>query len=221
MHKRFKIPYDRVAVIPHGVSPVFRPLDEDKKDEIRKALNLPEKFIFSVGSTEPRKNLMILIKGLKQLKYEQSVPHKLVVAVSNKIPRRSRLHQTIQSLGIADDVQFVQVDSQESMCHYYNTAEIFVFPSRSEGFGFPVLEAMACGVPVLCSNIPPLTEITGDVSVRFEFDDYVTLGKKLYNLIIDEDERRELSRQGLERAKRFNWTKAAEQYLQIYTSVAS
>jgi len=218
--KRFNLQPYCIEKIPHGVSPLFTPLQEERKDEIRKQLNLPETYIFSVGSTEPRKNLATLFKAFRQLKKEHSLPHTLIIALSDKLTRRSPLQQLVESLGLKDEVNFVNVQSTEMMRDYYNCAELFVFPSRNEGFGLPVLEAMASGVPVLCSNIAPLTEIVGDCAERFEYDDYITLAKKMYNLIIDESKRRELARCGLERAQHFNWHQSAQLYLNLYRSLA-
>lgn len=218
--KKFNLQPHYIEKIPHGVSPVFSPLAHERKAEIRKQLNLPDSYIFSVGSSEQRKNLTTLIKAFRQLKKEHSLPHTLIIALSDKLKRRSPLQQLVESLRLKDEVNFINVQSAEMMRDYYNCAELFVFTSRNEGFGLPVLEAMASGVPVLCSNIAPLSEIVGNCAERFEFDDYITLARKMYNLIIDEGKRQELVRCGLERAKLFNWHNSACKYLNLYLELA-
>ncbi len=217
---RFKIRDERITIIPHGVSEIFKPFDNEQKERWRRDLDVPEQFIFSVGSSEPRKNIITLLKAMRQLKqHDQSLPHTLIIAVSDKISRRSPLHQMVKSLDIEGDVRFVHVTSPREMCAFYNTAEIFVFQTRSEGFGFPVLEAMACGTPVICSNIPPLKETAGECAEMFSPVDYVTLAKKMYNVLIDEEKQQEMGEAGISGAGEFTWSHAAAQYLSLYTSV--
>ncbi len=218
--KRFKLQPADVTLIPHGVSHVFKPVDETKKQQIRRELNLPEKYIFAGGSSEPRKNLHTLIKAFGQLKKEHPIEHKLLISISDKLNLIGALKQLVASLGLNDSVSFFNVEDEAKMHAYYACCNAFVFPSRSEGFGFPVLEAMASGVPVLCSNIEPLAEISGECAIKFEPDDYVTLAKKLYNLIIDEDKCRELARCGLERVEMFTWQTAARRHLDLYQTMS-
>lgn len=218
--KRFFIRAEKVEKIYHGVAEFFSPLSAKERAEIRQRCALPEKYIFSVGSSEPRKNLLTLIKAVKQLKQEHKLFHKLVIASSDEVAGKSPIRQFIDSPGLKEEILLEKIQSPEKMRDYYNCAEVFVFPTRSEGFGFPVLEAMACGVPVICSNIPPLNEITADCALKFEPDDYLSLAKKIHYLLIDEQKRSALTHRGLQRARQFNWKNAAESYLNLYLSLA-
>ena len=215
--KRFPVSPDKTVIIPHGVTPVFRRIDSDSIEQARAVLKLPERFIFSVGSSEPRKNVLTLLKGYRQARQEHSIPHKLIIAVSDLPRGRSEFARMANSLGLTGDVEFIHIESAEMMNQYYNAAEFFVFPTRSEGFGFPVLEAMACGTPVLCSGIPPLLEIAGRAASTFDPDDFITLAKKMYSLSIDEHLRRQMAEDGLKRAESFTWKIAAEKYLTLYS----
>jgi glycosyltransferase involved in cell wall biosynthesis len=217
LKQRFKIIPEQITVIPHGYSPVFQQLEHIAITAARSRHALPEHFIFAAGSPEPRKNLVTLLKGFHRFKNERDLPHKLIVAVSSPIPKGSDIQRTVNKLDLEKSVRFVQIGSPEIMRDYYNCAELFVFPTLSEGFGFPALEAMACSTPVLCSTIPPLHEIVGECADVFDPHDHVTLAKKMFLLLNDEEKRSDMSSRGLDRAKQFTWQSAAEQYLKVYS----
>ena len=130
---------------------------------------------------------------------------------------RARLRQ----LGVEDDVLFPGYVPGEELADFYHLADVFVYPSLYEGFGLPVLEAMACGVPVITSNISAMPEVAGDAAVLVEPNNSQDLAAAIERVVTDEALRRSLIEKGLRRSSLFSWQKAACHTLDLYRQVAS
>jgi len=135
-----------------------------------------------------------------------------------KNKRYPESYNLVDKLNLKDDVIFTGYIGSEDLPQLYNACDLFVFPSLYEGFGFPPLEAMACGSPVVCSNASSLPEVVGDAAVLVEPMDIDSLAESMYKVLNDQRLRGELVDKGLERAKLFSWKKAAQKTLSIYQS---
>lgn len=215
-----KINSKKIETIYHGISEEFKILDKNnlKLREIKEKYNLPDNFIFYLGIVEPRKNINLVIKAFNFLKKEfnkEIKDFKLVIAGQFGWRYKKILDLIEKSLFKKDIFLINDFDCRERV-YFYNLAKIFVYPSFFEGFGLPVLEAMACGLPVITSNISSLPEITGDAAILIDPYNTNDLVLAFKNLILDKDLETYLINKGLERAKNFSWKRCAEQTSKVF-----
>ena len=212
------IPTQRVRVVYGGVSPAFRPLENCEVLEQALALLglVPGGYILHVGTIEPRKNLVRLVGAYHRMrKMVSSPPPKLVLA--GPPGWRSRpVFERIEVLGLEREVLFLGRVPAGVFPALYNGAVVFVYPSLYEGFGLPPLEAMACGLPVVVSNVSSLPEVVGDAGVLVDPTDTQALAVALACLLGDVERRIVLSARGLARASLFSWQRAARETLAVY-----
>lgn len=207
----------KVFTVHSGVAPHFRPIDDaGALARLRGSYHLPEKFILYVGELERRKNVPALVQAFKSL-VDQGLPHALVI-VGPKGWMYNRLCQALASLDLTARVVFTGYVPEDELPLFYNAADLFAFPSIYEGFGLPVLEAMACGVPVVTSNVSSLPEIVGDAGILVDPRNVSALADAMLRILKDADLRRELSRRGRERAALFSWQRTAQETLAVYSS---
>jgi glycosyltransferase involved in cell wall biosynthesis len=210
---------DRVAVVHEAASPAFRPLsDRARLDDIRARYGLPPRFILYVGAIEPRKNLTRLMTAFARAR-QAGIPHHLVCAGPYGWASRD-LTGRIERLGIEKAVHFTGYVPFEHLPAIYNLGDFFVFPSLYEGFGLPVVEAMACGVPVLTSNTSSLGEIAGDAAETIDPLDTDAMTEAIIRLATDADLRRDRAERGLRRARSFSWEQSAREMLAVYHRAA-
>ncbi|HLX43330.1 MAG TPA: glycosyltransferase family 1 protein [Bryobacteraceae bacterium] len=187
----------RVTVIPHGVDPAFFTLDRAQIDP----------YILCVSTLHPHKNLDRLLRA-----YARTPSHPLVLAGMRGFHTDS-IEKLIADLGIADSVKIPGWIPREDLLALYARARAFIYPSTFEGFGMPVLEAMAAGIPVACSDIPPLREVAGDAPLYFDPENEDAIAAALDQILTDEPLRHRLTESGRTRARQFTWPRAAEQTL--------
>ena len=211
----------RVHLIANAASPAFRPLkDKDLLEEVRQRYDLSRKLILFVGTIEPRKNLPRLIRAYAELFQSGEISHQLVCVG----PRGWGYHEVreiIDSLNLDGAVRLTGYIPLEDLLALYNLSQIFVFPSLYEGFGLPVIEAMACGVPVITANNSSMAEITGGSAELINADDVRSIVEALRRLTSDSERRRELRERGLAQARKFSWKRAAQETMALYRKVAS
>jgi anaerobic magnesium-protoporphyrin IX monomethyl ester cyclase len=203
----------KIKVVPLGVESRFRPISN--VEEYRLKNNLPSKMILNVGTLEPRKNVVSLIKAFKKLREKRFEDYKLVI-VGDKGWLYKQIFKEVEDSDLKKEILFLGVVSDEDLPMLYNCADIFVYPSLYEGFGLPPLEAMACGIPVITSNTSSLPEVIGDAGIMVDPTDVTSLCENMYNLLKDRELRYHLSSKGLERSKLFSWDNTATQMLKIY-----
>jgi glycosyltransferase involved in cell wall biosynthesis len=206
----------KVAVVYEAASPECVPLPPEKVAEQRARLGLPERFALFVGTIEPRKNLPVLLRAYAQVWEEHRVP---LVVVGRKGWLYEEVFRTQDSLGLKDEVLFVGPVGGDQLVHYYNCADCLVLPSLYEGFGLPVLEAMACGKPVVVSNVSSLPEIVSDAGLLVEPDDVEGLAAAIGSLLGNPDLRDEMGEKALARSAQFSWERAARETLDLYHKV--
>jgi glycosyltransferase involved in cell wall biosynthesis len=213
------IPAERVSVVYEAAGPDFRPIrDRMVRGRIRLRYGLPERFVLYVGAIEPRKNLPRLVEAFAQAR-RQGIVHELVCVGPYGWSSRD-LYAYVDRLGLRRVVHFTGYVPAEDLPALYSLSEFFVFPSIYEGFGLPVIEAMACGTPVITSNTSSLLEIAADAAETTDPHDRDALAAALVKLATCADWRRELSARGAERARQFSWARTAKEMLALYRRVA-
>ena len=175
-------------------------------------------FILFVGNISPRKNILALLQAFNKLK-KRGIKHKLVIA-GKKDQRYEQVLKTLNELNLGGEVIFTGYVPEEDLPKLYNAADLFVYPSLYEGFGLPILEAMACGTPVVASNVSSLPEVAGDAGLLVNPQDVDALTNAMYKVLTDDKLKESLIDKGLERAKFFSWEKTARETLEVYKEVA-
>jgi glycosyltransferase involved in cell wall biosynthesis len=210
---------DRVSVVHEAASPAFHPItDQSTLDRVRARYRLPARFVLYVGTIEPRKNLSRLVEAFAQAR-RRGIPHHLVCVGPYGWSSRD-LTGRIERLGMTDAVHFTGYAPFDDLPAIYNLGELFVFPSMYEGFGLPVVEAMASGTPVITSNTSSLDEIAGDAACTVDPTSIDAIADALVGVATDDAWRRELSARGLRRAAAFSWTQTAKEMLAVYHRAA-
>lgn len=211
---------DKISVIYHGINKNFRPLDrEGAFGSIREKYRVPEEYILYVGRImHPSKNIVRIIRAFHRLRSIKGIRHKLVLVGKNDWGHET-VHKTIRELRMEEEVLFMGYVPDSDLPFFYNCAAAFVFPSLYEGFGLPVIEAMACGLPVMTSNVSSMPEVAGDAALLVNPYDLNEIENGIYSLLSDDRLRQDLIRKGIERSKLFSWCKAGEKYMKIYASV--
>jgi glycosyltransferase involved in cell wall biosynthesis len=212
----YGIPEERLRVVLPGVKSLFRPVSDPRRlDEVRSRYALPERFILYVGTIEPRKNLATLFEALKILPLTEV---KLVI-----VGLRGWLsHETfvrLKRLGLDDRAILTGFVPDDDLPALYSLAEVFAYPSFYEGFGLPVLEAMACGTPVVSSNSSSLPEVVGDGGILVAPADAAGWKEALERLLTSAELKTELRERGLRRAAHFTWEAAALSTREVYRQV--
>jgi anaerobic magnesium-protoporphyrin IX monomethyl ester cyclase len=216
----YRIDPDRVHVVYEAAAPAFRRVTEPAElQRVRTKYGFRDRVILYVGTIEPRKNLPTLVEAFARGRRRGDLDHQLVCVGPYGWLSRD-LDERIRRANVADAITFTGYVPFEDLPAIYSLAEMFVYPSMYEGFGLPVVEAMACGVPVITGRAAALAEVGGEAAAHVERLDADGLGDAMAILARNPDRRHELSVRGLERSHRFSWDRAAQQSLEIYRSVA-
>lgn len=210
---------DRVSVVHEAAAPRFVAVtDQPRLDAVARRYSLPAPFALYVGTIEPRKNLLRLMRAFAEARRE-GMRHELVCVGPYGWASRD-LSSTINRLGIRAAVHFTGYVPVEDLPCIYNLAEMFLFPSVYEGFGLPVVEAMACGTPVITSNTSSLAEIATGAAETVDPYHVDAITAAMLRLARDPEWRAELAARGLVRAQRFSWTRTAREMLSVYRRAA-
>ncbi len=211
-------PGSRVTVLHGGVDDRFLPRPAQEQQAVRSKYRLDQwPFIFSVGTLQPRKNHGRLVQALARL-VEGGLDLHLVIA-GGAGWLSEPFHRQLQESGVADRVHMAGFVDDADLPALYSAAEVFAFPSLYEGFGLPVLEAMACGTPVVTSNLSSLPEVAGEAALLIDPLDVEALADALRRLISDGQLRQQMIQAGHTRAGQFTWRKAALQLLDVYRKI--
>ncbi|MBS4015545.1 MAG: glycosyltransferase family 4 protein [Candidatus Latescibacteria bacterium] len=217
----FSIPAEEVKVISCGIDDIFQPIDcSDKHTQIKSKYKLPDDFIFTLGVIEPKKNTQRLVQAYTQLKNKHVDLPKLVVGGSKKYGwKNRRIFQLVDELKLKDSVIFTGFIEHQDLPVIYSTAKLFILPSLFEGFGLPVIEAMACGTPVITSNTSSLPEIAGDAAVLINPYDTEEIGQAIIKVISDQQLQTEMRAKGFKNVKRFSWQESAHELLDVFEQI--
>jgi len=213
----YRLSPQTVTVIPLAADPVFRPAPPAEVERIRRKHALPKDYVLYLGINKPHKNLVRLIDAFSRITHH--APRITLVIAGAWDSRYPEPRQRVTTLGLEDVVRFLGPVAEADLPALYSGATLFVFPSEYEGFGLPVLEAMACGSPVACSNTSSLPEVAGDAALYFDPADLGAIASALNQALIDSRLRLDLQRRGLARASEFSWERTARETLQVYREI--
>lgn len=210
----YNTPADKITVLLSGVGACFRRTDDLISMTTRSRFGLQRPFIFSIGTVQPRKNYGRLIHALAQLRRKDYDLDLVIVGGRGWL--EDPIHQTVRDIHMEDHVHFIGFADEADLPALYSAAECLAFPSLYEGFGFPVLEAMACGTPVVTSNVSSLPEIAGDAALIVDPYDTDAIAHAIQRLLDDTTLRNQLIEKGYARVGRFSWDESARKLRQIY-----
>lgn len=216
------VPGDRVVVVPNGVTDEFCPADSAEVAEFRRQKGLPQRFILFVGTLEPRKNIVRLLEAYALWRKTAGVTTPLapaLVIAGAKGWYYETIFARVHALGLTSDVIFPGFVPDAELPWWYRAAELFVYPSLFEGFGLPVLEAMASGIPTITSNASSLPEVVGDAAQLVNPEDTAALALALGRVLADPELAREMCAAGLRQAALFSWTRTAAETAAVYHAV--
>jgi glycosyltransferase involved in cell wall biosynthesis len=216
----YNVPSEKITVVGAGVEERFQPItDALKLESVRRRYRLPPgKFVLSLGTLEPRKNFTGLIAAFSQSPIRET--HHLVIG-GGKGWLYDDIFKAAASSLVADRIHFIGFVADDDLPTLYSLADIFAYPSHYEGFGIPVVEAMACGVPVVCANNSSLPEVAGQAALQVAATDITALADILRQLSVDHLLRENRIRQGFRQAQQFNWPAAAKRLLRVYRNLVS
>lgn len=212
--QRLGIDRTRITVIPNAVDDKFRVLSKDESTAFRQQQGLsPDAFcLLNVGSNHIRKNVSTILEAVALLKNRGLTVHFWKAGTDFNDEQK----QFIQAHQLQQQVFYVGEPDDRSLVQLYNAADVLVAPSLSEGFGLTVLEAMACGTPVIASNVTSLPEVVGDAGVLVQPTDVEAIANAVHQLHSDSSCSDRLIEKGIERAKQFTWKKTGERIAEIY-----
>jgi glycosyltransferase involved in cell wall biosynthesis len=214
----FRVPSRRIEVIYNGVSPLFRPdVSLQQREQVALKYRLPSPYLLFLGGEKPHKNVQNVLRAFAQARRKRELPHALVLA--GPMPKnRARLDALISALDIQASVFETGVVEEQDLPGLYAGADAFLYPTLYEGFGLPVVEAMACGTPVLTSATSALQEIAGGYAYLVDPMDVDAITGGIVVLTTDSKVREDFRELGRKRALDFNWDKAAEKTLEVYAA---
>jgi alpha-1,3-rhamnosyl/mannosyltransferase len=205
----FHTPAEKIVVIPHAVEARFQPQSPTEVARLRGKFGLQAPFALYVGINKPHKNLERLVRAWRQVR---PAGWQLIIAGAWD----ARYPQVRQAAAGEASIRFLGPMAEADLPGLYSAAALFAFPSLYEGFGLPVLEAMACGTPVICSHASSLPEVGGEAVGYFDPLDEQSIGEALLQMTGDADLRGDLAQRGLARARSFAWERCAQQTLEVY-----
>jgi glycosyltransferase involved in cell wall biosynthesis len=214
----FGVPAERVTTTYCGVSERFRPVPESEVEQFRRRHELPAEFLLFIGTIEPRKNLAGLVTAYAAYRREVAEPIPLILG-GGRGWKDQHVFDLVERLGLREHVRFPGYIPGDDLPSWYSAATAFIYPSRYEGFGLPVAEAMACGTPIITSAVSSLPEVVGDAGLLVDPDDERALAAAMTRLASDSELRRTLSLAGQERAAQFRWQRMAAETAGVYERV--
>ncbi|MEZ4593131.1 MAG: glycosyltransferase family 1 protein [Chloroflexota bacterium] len=211
VHRFLGVPLERIDVVVPGVDSVYQPLPPDVVAAFKQKQAL-DRFVLHVGTLQPRKNIPVLIEAFAR----QNDPALKLVLVGGKGWLYDEIFRQVQALGLEERVVFTGYVPDDDLPLWYNAAELLVFPSVYEGFGLPVVEAMACGTPVIASNSSSIPEAVGEAGLLFAPNDVETLAEQITAVLTNPTLKDTLRQQGLAHAQTFSWARAGWETAVVY-----
>ncbi len=216
--QHYGTPAEKITVVYEAAAAHFQPASPFTVANARREYHLPDRFLLTVGTIEPRKNLSRLLKALVRLRVDDPDLHLVVVGTRGWL--YEDFFRQIEALGLEEVVRFPGYVLDADLPAIYSAAVLLVMASLYEGFGLPVLEAMACGTPVVSSHASSLPEIGGEAACYFDPMSVDDMTAALRQALADEDLRAEMREAGLEQAAKFSWERAARETQAVYERVA-
>ncbi len=219
----YKVPSQKIKVIPSGIDTKYKVLDRNDFQliKIKEKYQIPFNFIFFLGTIEPRKNIESIIKAYELLRQEKNSEldkYKLVIA-GNSGWKAKKIFKTIQNSVYKRDIFFIGEVDEKDKIYLYNLASLFIFPSFLEGFGFPPLEAMSCGTPVITSFNTSFPETVGDAVIMVDPNKEQEIKEAMQMILLNKKLQKKLIQKGLQQVQKFNWEISAREHKKVWTSI--
>jgi glycosyltransferase involved in cell wall biosynthesis len=213
-----KVNEEKIVAIPEAARPGFVRKSGKEVSALKRKLRIDDQFVLFVGTIEPRKNLITLIRAFEEIIRATALRPQLVIA-GKEGWRNNELFAYLKGTAAAERLRFTGYVSDEELAALYSACSVFVYPSLYEGFGLPLLEAMACGAPVITSQIPSIRETVGSAARLVVPTDTGGLAQAIVKVLEDPAERAHLATEGQKRAAAFTWQKTAEATMKVYREV--
>lgn len=218
--KFLKIPQDNIRVIHEAANESFHHIsDRQNLHRVLKKYGINSRYILNVGTIEPRKNIVNLIRAFAAYLDRTKKQEISLVIVGKKGWSYDECLKTAETLNIRQHIIFCDYVDDADLPVIYNLAELFIYPSLYEGFGLPVLEAMRCGTPVICSGTSSLSEIAADAAVLIDPCDELKITNAIDDVLSDDVLKRALSDKALKRSEQFSWARTAQETISVYKEV--
>ena len=218
--EHLRVKANKVIAIPSAARQSFRPVPSEQTVETRKRLAIEDDFLLFVGTLEPRKNLLTLLKAFDQIVRQTSLRPQLVIT-GGEGWLMDETFSFIKHSGIGDRLRLTGYLGDDELRALYSSCRIFVYPSLYEGFGLPPLEAMACGAPVIAGRVAALQEVLGSAARLFDPLNVEALAGSIVELMENDEERRRMASNGLKHAAKFSWAETARRTLNVYRDAVS
>jgi len=218
--EHLRVKANKVIAIPSAARQSFQPVPLEQTVETRKRLAIEDDFLLFVGTLEPRKNLLTLLKAFEQIVRQTSLRPQLVIA-GGEGWLMDETFLFIKDSGIGDRLRLTGYLGDDELRALYSACRIFIYPSLYEGFGLPPLEAMACGAPVIAGRVPALREVLGSAARLVDPLNVEALAGSMVELIENDEARRRLASNGPKHAAKFSWEETARRTLNVYRDAVS
>ena len=219
---KYKIPLDKLKTVYLGIDhSIFKQCCHFEDVYYKYNLCESDRYIFHISSEQPRKNIDIIIKAFYKIKKMKGFNNLKLLKAGNAQYKtdRKRIVTLVNDLGLQNDVIFLNYVPIEDLPKLYSLSELFVFPSFYEGFGFPILESMACGTPVITSNVSSLPELAGEAGITINPNDEESLKNSIIDILSNNELKNKLIKCGLQQSLKFTWENCASQTSKIYDLV--
>lgn len=219
--KAYKLHDEKVVVMPNGVSSTFRPVSRDAaRNWLKQRYDIPPRFVLTVGDLQPRKNHLMLVRAYEELiRSCPGLPQDLVF-VGKRAWKSDDVIRAARASSVAERIKFMDFVPDEDLRRFYGASDMFVYPSLYEGFGLPILEAMACGRAVACSSATAMPEVADSAAILFDPMSVRDIVIAMRDLLADSELRSRMERLGVQRASAFRWDDTARRTLEVYYEVA-
>lgn len=218
VHRLLGIPADRIEVIYNGVDEAYHPRPAADIEAYRQRSGWPDRFLLSVGTLEPRKNYLMLIEAYAVYRQLAASPLPLLIA-GGRGWHYDAIFDRVSALDLAQHIHFLGFAPASMLPWLYNAATVFVYPSRYEGFGLPLAEAMACGIPAITSTASSLPEVAGMAARMVDPDDVEALAETMHEVASDGERQVMMRTAGLRQAEHFRWPVTAAKTADLYASL--
>jgi glycosyltransferase involved in cell wall biosynthesis len=212
----FNVAPEKVFAIPEAARECFRPMEFADTESVRQRFGVGDEFLLAVGTIEPRKNLSVLINAFEEVIRADPASSLQLVIAGGAGWLSGPLFEAIERSPVTNRILLTDYLHDDDLRALYASCRAFIYPSLYEGFGLPPLEAMACGAPVITSDIPSLKETTSGAAMLFDPRRFEDLAEKLISLLRDKNARLQLANAGLQHASQFSWARAARETLGVY-----
>ena len=217
----YKIKEEKIRVVYGAADAAFHPIIESREErlaQMKAKYGIQGNFILTASLISPRKNMVNLIKAFRRLKQKNKIDHQLVI-VGKKGWLYKEVFEAAASSGYEKDIIFCDFVPRDDLVMLYNTADVFAYPSLYEGFGLPLLEAMACNCPVVASNLSSIPEVCSDAALLVNPHDPAGIADAIFKILADALLRKSLVEKGRKRVEIFSWKRTAEETMKIYNSL--